>query len=772
MLGVHPHTPSTETANAKKSHRLWTTIRGRPYSETVHHTTLSWPLWRDLRSSDVRRVMPRNRSLCLLFGLLSSFTLGCGDPPPPLAVAHVEGQPAADGGSVAPSKASAVDEAALDKSISPCGDFYAFACGGWKQANPIPAEEAAFYRSFHGIRNRNEIVLHQLLEEFAAGKRTDEPFATELGAFYASCLDEGRIETDGLKPLEPIFTVIDAVSDKKTLTAALAQLAANGLSLPFDFSSSQDFKDTTRVIAEIDQSGLGLPDREYYFPKESGKAPVATKEKAAKERAQESPARTIADQYRAHVGKMFELTGLSAKSASSSANVVFAFERELAGASMKKEELREPEKLYHLMDKAGVESALSNLSVTEYLKAIGAGDALAFNVAQLAFIKKVNTLANGDFARWRTYLKWQVLHKLASRLPAAFVLENFKLAQILQGAKALPDRWKRCVRSTDGAMGEALGHAFVKATLGEKGKEDVQSLIAAIEHEMNISLTKLPWMDDATRSAALTKLVAIDNKVAHPEVWRPYTGIGITKGSYATNTLAANKFEFARQIMKIGKPVDRKEWLMSPPTVNAYYEPLKNEMVFPAGILQPPFYDMGRTSAGNFGSIGMVMGHELTHGFDDEGNQFDAKGNLRNWWSASVKKEFETRAACLQKQYDSYEVAKDVHVNGKLTLGENIADLGGLKLAYLAMKTQLEKEQPLVEGRSPYSPQQEFFIAFAQGWCANERDEFLRQQVATNPHSPARFRVNGPASHFKPFAEAFSCKDGDAMVPKDRCDIW
>ncbi len=707
-------------------------------------------LCRPSQSSDVVRVMLR--PLRLLITLLPLANLSCGGDAAPAINAHVQ-PPAAtiDKAAKAEAKRPAIDAAALDKSVAPCTDFYAFACGGWKKANPIPAEEAAFYRSFHGIRNRNETLLRQLLEEFAAGKRSDEPFATEMGAFYSSCLNEEKIEKDGLAPIAPLLQAIDRVKDKGSLTLALAQLATVGLSLPFEFTSSQDFKDTTRVIAEIDQSGLGLPDREYYLSKAEPKA-------------------TIAKKYKAHVEKMFELAGAPAGQAKAAADAVFAFESELASASMKKEELREPEKLYHPVDIDGLRKALSNLYVDSYVKGVGAEGAAAFNIAQPAFIAKVNQLAHADFGRWKLYLRWQVLHGLAPRLSSAFVQENFKLAQALQGAKALPDRWKRCVRATDQAMGEAIGRAFVNATLGDKGKEDVQLLIRAIEHEMNIGLTKLSWMDDATRAAALTKLVAIDNKVAHPEKWRSYAGIGIKEGAYMHNVLGAHRFEFARQIAKIGKPVDRKEWLMSPPSVNAYYEPLKNEMVFPAGILQPPFYDVGRIAAGNFGGIGMVMGHELTHGFDDEGQQFDAQGNLRNWWSPAVKKEFEARASCLQKQYDSYEVLPKVHVNGKLTLGENIADLGGLKLAYLAMKTQLEKEQQ-VEAEAD-SPEKQFFIAFAQGWCANERDEFLQQQVATNPHSPAKFRVNGPAAHFKAFADAFSCKEGDAMVPKNRCEIW
>lgn len=650
-------------------------------------------------------------------------------------------------------KASSIDEQALDKSVSPCNDFYTFACGGWKRANPIPAEEAVFYRTFHGIRNRNEIILRQLLDEFAAGKRRDEPFATELGAFYASCLNEDQVDKNGLQPLDGILSSIEAVGDKKTLTGALTVLALHGLSLPFDFTASQDLKDTTRVIAEIDQSGLGLPDREYYLSKDAAKV-------------------AIARQYKTHVAKMFGLTGLSEKKASEGADLVFAFESDLAKASMTKEELRNPDNLYHLMAKDTLGRALSNLDAEAFLKGIGADGAAAFNVAQPKFLQRVNALARGDFDHWKAYLKWQVLHALASRLPAAFVQENFKLVQVLQGTVALPARWTRCVRATDDAMGEALGRAFVKKTIGEKGREGVQTLIASIEHEMNMSLTKLPWMDDATRSAALTKLVAIENKVAHPEVWRDYTGIGIAKAAYVANALAAQKFEFARQITKIGKTVDRKEWLMSPPTANAYYEPLKNEMVFPAGILQPPFYDASRAQAGNFGGVGMVMGHELTHGFDDEGNKFDAKGNLRNWWSPSVRKEFDTRAACLKKQFDQYEVLPGVHVNGALTLGENLADLGGIKLAYSAMKTQMEKAPQDTGGRFARSPEQEFFIAFAQGWCANERDEYMKQQIAINAHSPPKFRVNGSASHFKPFADAFSCKEGDAMVPKERCEIW
>ncbi len=650
-----------------------------------------------------------------------------------------------------------IDETALDLNLSPCNDFYQYACGQWKASHPLPDDEAAYYRTFSGIRDRNEVLLRNLLENFSKGENTAEPYATELGALYQACTDEPAIEQKGLADIEPFLKRADALKSKQDIASLLADLTAAGVSVPFAFSSSQDLKDTTRVVAQIDQGGLGLPDREYYL-------------------SDNAKHKEIRDKYQGHMVRMFELGGSKGSSKKLAADA-YAVEVELARASMSKEELREPEKLYHPHTKATLSTLAPDLEWEPYLSAIKASDSKAYNVAQPDFLKAAAKLSSPkNLDRYKSYLRWHILQNFAMHLPKRFVDEAFSMRQALTGAARLPDRWKRCVRATNEAIGEALGQAFVHATLGDEGKAIVKELILNIERAMNVRLTQIPWMDDATRAAALTKLGAISNKVAYPDRWRNYAGLRIDRANHTANMMAANRFEFARQIAKIGKPVDRTEWLMTPPTVNAYYEPLLNEMVFPAGILQPPFFDKASSTNANYGAIGMVMGHELTHAFDDEGRKFDAQGNLREWWSATVNKEFETRADCVKSQYEAFEPLPGLHINGKLTMGENIADLGGLKLAHAALATRLRDAHPTIAKgeRRTYTNEQEFFLSFAQGWCSNEREAYLRLQVATNPHSPAKFRVNGPVANLASFARAFGCKEGDAMRrgEKQQCEVW
>lgn len=647
-----------------------------------------------------------------------------------------------------------VDEAALDKTVKPCDDFYQYACGGWKKATSIPDDEDSWYRSFNVIGERNEATLRTTLEAFAKGERANEPSAKALGDFYAACMDEEGIEKAGLEPLRAELAKIDAVKDPASLTLVLAQLQKEGVDVPFTFASGQDFKDATLVVGQLDQAGLGMPEREYYLKEDAKKKDLRAK-------------------YETMVENVFVLTGDKPEDAKKSAKTVLKIERALAQASMTKEDRREPKKVYHRLDRAGLKALAPNIQWDAFLKELGFATVSQINVAPPEFIKVVNGLAKSvSPADWRTYLKWHTIHAFNRQLPAKFVDEQMKFRTALTGQSKLPPRWKRCVRATDEAMGEALGQAFVKTTLGAEGKAHVEAMIRSIEHAMNVNLNKLPWMDDATRSRALEKLGLISNMVAYPDTWRSYDALKIDRGSYLANTARADAFEVNRQLTKIGKPVDRVEWQMSPPTVNAYYDPTLNQMVFAAGILQPPFYDNDRAMPANFGSIGMVMGHELTHGFDDGGRQFDAKGNLADWWSPAINKEFEKRAACVEKQYSTYEVPGGDKVNGKLTLGENIADLGGMKLAYAAFKAELAKAKG--EPHAGFSAEQQFFLGFAQGWCTNEREDFLRLMVATNAHSPSRFRVIGPLSNMSEFAQAFSCKAGDKMVREgaSKCEVW
>lgn len=686
------------------------------------------------------------------FGL-AAIVASCGGEAPPPAAPTPAPQPVVmppDTIKVDPSVKSGVDKAALDTSTSPCDDFYQYACGGWIKATPIPADEASWYRSFSVIHERNEEILHQILESYAKGENQGDPYAKQLGDFYGACMDEAAIEKAGIKPLEPWMKAIDGIKDPVSLTKFLGRSQAElGAGIVFEQTATQDFDDAKQTVSMIWQAGLGMPEREYYTESSPKMTELKTK-------------------YEAHVTAMMMLAGEPEAKAKASAKKVIEIETALAKAWMTKEDRRDPKKINHRAAKAELAKVAPGIKWDAWLESAKSKDIAVFNVGQPDYMKAVGEMLNGkvSVADWKTYLRWHVLRISGGQLSQKFVDEKFKWKQALTGADKLPVRWKRCVRATDAAMGEALGQPFVKKTLGAEGKNTVLAMIQQIEKAMHENLEKLPWMDDATRKAAFTKLGKIANKISNPDKWRDYSKLEVKRDAYLANTQRADAFEYARKIAKIGKPIDRTEWQMSPPEVNAYYDAQLNEMVFPAGILQPPFYSNAAPRATNMGGIGMVMGHELTHGFDDEGRQFDADGNLKDWWAKSVNEEFERRAACVQKQYDGYTVLGDAHVNGKLTLGENIADLGGLKLAYMA----LVKEKPASRGE--FSQEQEFFLGFAQGWCGKMRDEALRHLVATNPHSPPNFRVNGPLSNMPEFAAAFSCKADAKMMRKDRCEVW
>jgi endothelin-converting enzyme/putative endopeptidase len=665
-------------------------------------------------------------------------------PPPPASVATVTPPP----GPALPG----VDEGALDKTASACDDFYQYACGGWTKATKIPDDEASWTRSFSVIRDRNEQTLRDLLEKFAKGEGGSDALAKPLGDYYGACMDETAIEKAGVAPLAPLLKAIDEAKDAASLTKIFARLDLQGVAAPFSFGQQQDFQDATQVIAVIEQAGLGMPEREYYL-KDDAKM------------------KELRGKYEEHVKNMLLLLGDKPDAAAKNAATVMKIERALAEASMKKEDRRDPKKIYNRTPRAELGKMAPTLRWEAYLPDMGQKDLSLLNVAQPEFLKAVDKMVGGTVkpAEWKVYLRWHVAHALAPTLPARFVDENFRWRQALTGIAKIPPRWKRCVRATDHGLGEMLAQPFVQKTLGSEGKARVKSMIEAIEAVMKDNLDGLGWMDAETRTQAVRKLGKIANKIAYPDKWRSYDGLVVDRTSYAANVLRADAWEMKRQLAKIGRPVDRSEWFMTPPTVNAYYEASLNEMVFPAGILQPPFYSNTVSMPVNFGGIGMVMGHELTHGFDDEGRQFDADGNLKDWWTAKVNGEFEKRAACVEKQFDDYTVLGDLHVNGKLTLGENIADLGGVKLSYAAMKRQLAKEP----SPGAFAPEQQFFLGYAQAWCTNMRDETLRMMVNTNPHSPPRLRVNGPLSNLPEFADAFQCKAGAKMTRGEkRCEVW
>lgn len=699
--------------------------------------------------------MRRALALSLCSVPLVLFACGGGDAKPPVTpqppAATADPGPA-EAKPEAPS-AAGVEEAAIDPATSPCDDFYQHACGGWLKATAIPDDEASWYRSFSVIRERNEETLRGILERYAKGEGAGEPYAKALGDFYASCMDEAGIEKADLRPVQPWLDRIAAVKDAKDLQKVMGELQDQGMNMVFDLTAAQDFGDATKVVGMFWQGGLGMPEREYY----TDTSPKMTE---------------LRGKYEQHVAEMLKLAGEPEPAAKAKAKKILDVETKLAKAWMSKEDRREPKKIHHHATRAELPKMVPGLDWDAWLSAAGAGDVKEFNVSQPEFMKAAAQMIAGKIplADWKTYLRWQVLRQTGDELPKRFVDEKFRWRQTLVGAKSLPPRWKRCVRAVDGAMGEALAQPFVKQTLGAEGKSTVVGMVQAVEKSMHENLDQLPWMDDVTRKAALVKLSKVANKIAYPEKWRSYDKLQIQRDGYLGNVVRAAAFEQDRQLAKIGKPVDRAEWQMSPPTVNAYYDAQLNEMVFPAGILQPPFYSNAASTGANYGGIGMVMGHELTHGFDDEGRQFDADGNLKDWWSKTVDAEFDRRAECVKKQFDDYTVLDGVHVNGKLTLGENIADLGGVKLSYRAMKAQLAaKPTPKAGGRTP---EQEFFLGFAQGWCGKLRDEALRHLVATNPHSPPNLRVNGPLSNLPEFAEAFSCKPDAKMVKKDRCEVW
>jgi predicted metalloendopeptidase len=642
-------------------------------------------------------------------------------------------------------KAESVDESLLDKTVDPCADFYQYACGNWMKTTPIPEDRAIWSRSFLEILQRNELLLKGILEKDARGEPDPpDPFSQKAGDFYATCMDETKAETASPVPLREILKEIGEARDAKALALAVGHLHARGLPAFFGFRSQQDFKDATRVIGGADQGGLGLPDRDYYLK-------------------DDARMKSLREIYLDHVGKMLAL--LSDKNAEADAKVVMEIETALARASMDKVERRDPNKVYHRIDRAGLKRTAQHFSWDDYFAALGAPGVEDINVTVPEFFAALDALVvKSNPADLQTYLGWHAVRGAAPALGAKFVEEQFRLTKALQGTKAILPRWKRCAAMTDRALGEAVGRTFVAATLGDEGKKISKEMIELVEGAFRKNLAAVDWMDDTARAASEEKLRKINNKVGYPEKWRDYSSMKIGRESLLANVLAAAEFETKRDLAKIGKPVDRNEFGMTPATVNAYYSSSMNEMVFPAGIMQSPFFSTGAAMPANYGGLGMVMGHELTHGFDDRGRQFDGDGNLREWWTPDVSKAFQERAECVAKQYDGYIAVEDVHLNGHLTLGENIADIGGLKMALAALHQRQGKADPAVD--------REYFTAFAQTWCTSYRPEAARLQAQTNPHSTAQWRVNGPVSDNPDFAAAFSCKAGAPMAPLNRCVVW
>ncbi len=644
------------------------------------------------------------------------------------------------------------DIRSLDTSVSPCDDFYRYACGGWMAAHPIPADRPTWGR-FDELQQQNVASLHAILEKDAAEDAARTPVQRQIGDFYAACMDERAIEAKGTAPLAAELSRIAGLESKDGLPELLAHLHRIGLDVLFNFSSGQDFGDATVVLAFVDQGGMGLPDRDYY---------LKTDAESVEQR----------DLYRRHVERMLQLLGDPAPRAASEAAAVLEVETGLARAALDQVSRRDPRSLYHKLAPPALQALTPGFAWDRYLRALGAPPIAAANVAVPGFLSGFDALlAKSDLDTLRAYLRWQLVHGEEALLPAAFVDESFAFyGKTLSGTRELPPRWKRCVGLTDNLLGEALGQEFVAGHFGPEGKERTRKMVAALETALGQDIETLAWMTPATRAAALAKLHAIANKIGFPDVWRDYSGVRIDRHDALGNSLRAEEFELARQLGKIGKPVDRGEWGMTPPTVDAYYSPLLNDINFPAGILQPPFFDRGQDDAINFGAIGAVIGHELTHGFDDSGRKFAGNGSLVDWWTPADGKEFERRASCLVDQYSGYTAVGDVKVNGRLTLGENVADNGGLRLSYAALESTLGRRPRLaIDG---LTSEQRFFLGWSQIWCQHATPEYERLRALTNAHSPDRFRVDGAVSNMPEFQQAFHCPAGAPMAPAARCRVW
>jgi predicted metalloendopeptidase len=643
----------------------------------------------------------------------------------------------------------------LDKSVAACTDFYQYADGGWMAKNPIPAAYPN-WGTFNQLQERNRDILHQILEDAKDAKAPQGSNDQKIGDFYGSCMDEKGIEDAGMTPLQPEIERIEKIDSLKDLESEVAGLQGHGVRALFDVGSTQDFKNSSQVIGDLDQGGLGLPDRDYYTRED---------EKSKQVRAE----------YAKHVARMFELMGDDTTQSAAEAKTVMGIETQLAKASLTRVQRRDPQAIYHPMSPAAIKTLAPDFSWDDYFATnalLGKGD---LNVDAPDFFKAMGELLKSvPISDWKTYLRWHLINAAAPALSSKFVDEDFHFkGAVLTGTTQNLERWKRCVRSTDRGLGEALGEAYVKKAFPPEAKAHALEMVHNLESALREDISTLSWMGPETRKQALIKLAAIRNKIGYPDKWRDYSALKIDRGPYVENLFRADRFEFNRDLAKIGKPVDRSEWGMTPPTVNAYYNAQLNEIVFPAGILQPPFFNPKADDAINYGGIGMVIGHELSHGFDDEGRQFDAQGNLKDWWSPADAKDFDSRAACVINQFDGYYVEKDLHENGKLVVGESIGDLGGLAIAYRAFEKSLEGN-PRPADIDGFTPEQRFFLGYAQIWASNLRPEYARLMANTNEHPIPRFRVNGPLSNMPAFAQAFHCKPGDAMMrpASEQCRIW
>ncbi len=651
------------------------------------------------------------------------------------------------------------DASSMDLSADPCKDFYQYACGKFATNHPIPADQPDV-DAFYVLYNVNTAELNGILNKAEAGGPSRSADEQKIGDYFHACMDTSAIDAAGLKPIQPLLDRIAGLKDTRASRAAMAgligDLQRNGVEAFFGYGEQQDLKDATKQIAFIQQGGLGLPEKDYY---------LRTGDKDIE----------IRHQYTAHVAKMLALAGETAPQAKKDADAILALETSLAKASLGVVDMREPEKTYHLVPTAEVETALPRFNFAAYEDAIHSPHVTEINNATPQFLPEVaRELQTADIGTIQAYLKYHLLTAVARNLPHALDDENFAFyGTILNGQPEQRPRWKRCSTAVDTALGEALGKLYVEQYFAGDSKEKMLQMVHDIEAAMGRDLDQITWMGPATKARAREKLAAVANKIGYPNHWRDYSKLTIARGDAIGNQFRADAFENDRELNKIGKPVDRDEWDMSPPTVNADYDPSMNDINFPAGILQPPFYDKTQDIAVNYGHIGAVIGHELTHGFDDQGRKFDAKGNLDNWWTPEDLKNFTSRTDCLVKEYSGFTAVDDVKVNGQLTLGENTADNGGLLLAFMAyMDRAKQSGQDPNEKINGLTGAQRLYIGFAQNWCENTRPQAVRSQVLEDPHSPDRIRVNGVIPNQPGFADAFGCKVGTPMVPQNSCRVW
>ena len=643
----------------------------------------------------------------------------------------------------------------IDKSVDPCVDFYQYACGNWIKNSEIPADRAS-WQSFSQLDESNLEIEKGILEKAASGGAGRNPIDQKIGDMYGSCMDEKAVDEKGIEPVKPELERVAAVRDKQGLIDELAHLRLVGGTSLFSFYSSPDLHNADQVIAYIDQGGLSLPDRDYYVKDDADKVEM----------------RKHLVEY---ATELFTLAGQTPQQAASSAQQVLLVETLLAADSMDRTKRRDPNNRDHKMTRETAVALAPDFYLNRYFTAVGAPNLAALNVVTPDFFQQVNGVVESlPLDTLKTYVSWHVLRDASPWLSQSFVNANFKMRQALTGQKQIQDRWKRCVDLVDSSLGEALGQRYVELTFGAEGKQRMLKMVDALEKSLDEDVQNLTWMSDETKKQAKVKLQAIRNKIGYPDVWRDYSSVVIKPDDLLGNVARTTEFEAKRQIAKIDKPLDRKEWGMTPPTVNAYYNGSYNEIVFPAGILQPPFFDKTMDDAVNFGGIGLVIGHELTHGFDDQGRKYDPQGNLRDWWTEQDGKEFEKRVSCVADEYSNFVAVDNLKLNGRLTLGENTADNGGARIALAALEHMIAEDKTGKEGQKidGYTPEQRFFLGFGRVWCEKQRPEYLRMQVSTNPHSPGKYRVDGVVQNMPEFQKAWGCKAGQPMVAENACHVW